>query len=106
MLLLEFADVAAILFLWIIVPVISIRLIATFRAAVPRWVLRVNQSVQRALLVFIIIGVPIIALYLFVFLADKGAVRRGMRGNGEHAPPHIVRHLRRAATDAVAGREK
>jgi hypothetical protein len=74
---LEIADIFAILGLWLAVPLLTLRFVHAFRAAVPRWERRVSVAVQWAVLVVIIFGVLILALRLFTFVADKVAERAG-----------------------------
>jgi hypothetical protein len=92
-------EILGILFLWIAIPLVIMRLVSSFRATVPRWERGVVERLQRLGLICLIIAIPIIALYLFIFLENRAAVRRWMRGEGEYAPPRIVRRLRRWNTD-------
>jgi hypothetical protein len=43
---LEIADFLAIIGLWFVVPLITIRLVNAIRAAAPRWVRQVTEAVQ------------------------------------------------------------
>jgi hypothetical protein len=97
--LLEIADIVAILFLWVVVPLVTIRIVARVRAAVPRWELAVVARMQRIALVCLIIAVPIIALYIYVFLADRKILRRWFLGEGEYETTRVVRRLRRVDTE-------
>jgi hypothetical protein len=80
MLFLEIADVLAILGLWLAVPLLTLRLVHAFRAAVPRWVLRASVAMQWAVIVAIFLGALILILRLFAIVADKVAERAGRTG--------------------------
>jgi hypothetical protein len=99
--LLKFADVLAIAGLWFAVPLITLRLVTVFRAALPRWERQVSVGLQWVVFVVLIIAVPILALRLFVFLADRVFVHRSPHVAGEsHAArtPRIVQWLQEQRT--------
>jgi hypothetical protein len=95
MLLFEIADIVVILLLWGVVPLVTIRMIVRIRASLPRWELAVMDRIKRLALVCLIIAVPIVALYVYVFLADRKILRRWFLSEGEYETTRVVRRLRR-----------
>jgi hypothetical protein len=73
-------DILAIIALWIAVPLVTLRLVHAFRAAVPRWERRASVGMQWAVIIVIFLGIPILALLHFTLVADNVAGRAGRTG--------------------------